>query len=50
MAVVVPSPSVNDKHCLPGRLDDTEGAITTTLETIGGEIADLEANLAQLLI
>ena len=36
-------------EALVGRLDDTEDAIATTLETIGGEIADLKANLAQLL-
>lgn len=39
----------NGLEALAGRLDDTEDAIATTLETIGGEIADLKANLAQLL-
>lgn len=39
----------NGVEALAGRLDDTEDAIATTLETIGSEIADLKANLAQLL-
>lgn len=39
----------NGLEALAGRLDDTEDAIATTLETIGGEIAELKANLAQLL-
>ena len=39
----------NGLEALAGRLDDTEDAIATTLETIGGEITDLKANLAQLL-
>lgn len=39
----------NGLEALAGRLDDTEDAIATTLETIGGEVADLKANLAQLL-
>ncbi len=39
----------NGLEALAGRLDDTEDAIATTLETIGGEITDLKANLAQLI-
>ena len=39
----------NGLEALAGRLDDTEDAIATTLETIGGEIAELKANLDQLL-
>lgn len=39
----------NGLEALAGRLDDTEDAIATTLETIGGEIADLKANVDQLV-
>lgn len=39
----------NGLETLAGRLDDTEDAVATTLETIGGEIADLKVNLARLL-
>ena len=39
----------NGLEALAGRLDDTEDAIATTLETIGGEIADLKGSLAKLL-
>jgi hypothetical protein len=39
----------NGLEALAGRLDDSEDAIATTLETIGGEIADLKGSLAKLL-
>jgi hypothetical protein len=39
----------NGLEALAGHLDDTEDAIATTLETIGGEIATLKANVDQLL-
>lgn len=39
----------NGLEALAGRLDDTEDAIATTLEAIGGEIADLKANVDQFV-
>ena len=39
----------NGLEALAGRLDDTEDAIATTLETIGGEVAGLNANVEQLV-